>query len=76
MPDVRRGAATARALLVRLAADQWKVDPGTLQVRDGTITNRTNNQKMTYADLTSSKDVAEAFKQPVSSDVALTPVNE
>ena len=76
VPDVRRGAATARELLVRLAAEQWKVDPGTLQVRDGTIINGTANQKMTYADLAGSKDIAETFKQPVSSDVALTPVNE
>ena len=76
VPDVRRGAATARELLVRLAAEQWKVDPGTLQVRDGTIINKTTNQKMTYADLAGSKDIAEAFKQPVSSEVALTPVNE
>ena len=76
VPDVRRGAATARELLVRLAAEQWKVDPGTLQVRDGTIINGTTNQKMTYADLAGSKDIAETFKQPVSSDVALTPVNE
>jgi isoquinoline 1-oxidoreductase len=76
VPDVRRGAATARELLVRLAAEQWKVDPGTLQVRDGVIVNKAANQKMTYADLASSKDIAESFKQPVSSDVALTPVNE
>ncbi len=76
VPDVRRGAATARELLVRLAAEQWKVDPGTLQVRDGTIVNKATNQKMTYADLAGSKDVAETFKQPVSADVALTPVNE
>ncbi len=76
VPDVRRGAATARELLVRLAAEQWKTDPGTLQVQDGTITHSTTNRKMTYADLVRSKDVAEAFKQPVSSDVALTPVSE
>jgi isoquinoline 1-oxidoreductase len=76
VPDVRRGAATARELLVRLAAEQWKVEPGTLQVRDGTIINGSTNQKMTYADLAGLKDIAETFKQPVSSDVALTPVNE
>lgn len=76
VPDVRRGAATARELLVRLAAEQWSVDPGKLQVRDGTIINGSTNQKMTYADLARSKDIAEAFKQPVSSDVTLTPVDE
>jgi CO/xanthine dehydrogenase Mo-binding subunit len=76
VPDVRRGAATARELLVRLAAKEWKADPRTLQVQNGTITHGATGRKMTYADLAGSKDVAEAFKQPVSSDVALTPVSE
>ncbi len=41
VPAVRRGAATARELLTRLAAEQWKVDSSALNVRNGTITNRT-----------------------------------
>ncbi len=76
VPAVRRGAATARELLRRLAAEQWKVDRSTLNVKNGTITNRTTRQTITYADLAKSKDVAEAFKQSIPSDVALIPVNQ
>ncbi len=76
VPAVRRGAATARELLRRLAAEQWKVDRNTLNVSNGTITNRTTRQTITYADLAQSKDVAEAFKQSIPSDVALIPVNQ
>jgi len=76
VPAVRRGAATARELLTRLAADQWKVDSSALNVLNGTITNRTTRQTITYADLAKSKDVAEAFKQSIPSDVTLTPVNQ
>jgi isoquinoline 1-oxidoreductase len=76
VPAVRRGAATARELLRRLAAEQWKVDRSTLDVRNGTITHKTTRKTMTYADLAKSKDVAEAFKQSIPSDVTLTPVSE
>ncbi len=76
VPAVRQGAATARELLVRLAAEQWKAEPGALEVRDGVITNKKTNQTIGYGDLAKSKDVIEAFKQSVSSDVALTPVSE
>ena len=76
VPAVRRGAATARELLRRLAAEQWKVDRSALNVNNGTITNRTTKQTITYADLAKSKDVAEAFKQSIPSDVTLTPVSQ
>ena len=76
VPAVRQGAATARELLTRLAGTQWNVEPGTLDVRDGTITHKTTGKKVTYADLAKSKDLAVLFKNPVSSDVALTPVEQ
>ncbi len=76
VPAVRRGAATARELLTRLAAEQWKVDTDALNVRNGTITNRTTRQTLTYADLAKTKDIDKAFKQSIPSDVTLTPVNQ
>ncbi|MFH1716221.1 MAG: molybdopterin cofactor-binding domain-containing protein [Planctomycetota bacterium] len=75
VPAVRQGAATARELLARLAAEQWKVDAGTLDVQNGTITHKSTGKTLTYADLAKSKDIAEAFKEGVSSDVTLTPVS-
>jgi len=76
VPAVRQGAATARELLKRLAAEQWKVDAGALEVKRGTITNRKTKKTISYADLAKSQNVAEAFKQTVSSDIDLTPVEQ
>jgi len=76
VPAVRQGAATARELLRRLAAEQWKVDAGTLEVRRGIITDRKTNKTISYAHLAKSKNVAEAFKEAVSSDIDLTPVEQ
>jgi isoquinoline 1-oxidoreductase len=76
VPAVRQGAATARELLTGLAARQWKGKPGTLTVSDGSIRNKATGKTITYADLANSTDVDEAFKQRVSSDIALTPVDQ
>jgi len=76
VPPMRQAAATARELLTRFAARQWQVDAGTLEVRDGTVTHRATNRKLTYADLAKSKEIAEAFQQPIESDVALTTVSD
>jgi len=76
IPPMRQAAATARELLTWFAARQWQVEANTLEVRDGTITNKKTNQKLTYADLAKSKEVAEAFKQPIESDIALTAVSD
>ncbi len=69
VPPMRQAAATARELLTRYAAKLWQVDAGTLEVRDGAITNKKTNQKLTYADLAKSKEIAEAFKQPIEPNV-------
>jgi isoquinoline 1-oxidoreductase len=76
VPAVRRGAATARELLTRLAAEQWKVNASGLDVRDGAIKHKTTGKTVTYADLAKSKDIAAAFKQNIPSDVAITPVSQ
>jgi isoquinoline 1-oxidoreductase len=76
VPAVRQAAATARELLTHLAAKRWNVDSSTLDVHNGTITHRQTKQTISYADLAKSKDVAEAFKQAIPSDVTLTPVSQ
>jgi CO/xanthine dehydrogenase Mo-binding subunit len=76
VPAVRQGTATARKLLKRLAAEQWKVDAGVLEVEHGVITNRKTKSTISYADLAESQNVAEAFKETVSSDIDLTPVEQ
>ncbi|MEJ2647166.1 MAG: molybdopterin-dependent oxidoreductase [Sedimentisphaerales bacterium] len=75
-PPVRQAAATAREIMTQLAAEQWEVSPGSLQVQDGVITNPSANQTLTYGDIAKTQNLSEAFKQSVSSNVALTPVSE
>ena len=76
VPAVRRGAAMARELLTRLAAERWKVDPDTLNVTNGTIIDKTTRQTVTYADLAKSNDIDEVFKKTIPNDIAVTPVSE
>jgi CO/xanthine dehydrogenase Mo-binding subunit len=76
VPAVRRGAATARNLLRELAAGQWKVDSNMLQVQNGTITNRTTKQTISYGDMAELKEVPELFEQTIPSDVTLTPLSQ
>ena len=76
MPAVRQGAAAARVLLTRLAAEQWQVAPAALDVRNGIITNTATKQTLTYADLAKAKDVAAAFEQTIGPDVTVTAVSE
>ena len=76
VPAVRRGAAAARDLLTRFAAERWKVERSMLNVRSGTITHRSTKRTVTYADLARSKEVADAFAQSIPSDVTMTPVDE
>ena len=76
VPPVRQAAATAREIMTQLAAEQWKVSPNSLQVQDGVITNSAANEKLTYGDIAKTQNLSEAFKQNVSSNVALTPVDE
>ncbi|UCG56749.1 MAG: xanthine dehydrogenase family protein molybdopterin-binding subunit [Phycisphaerales bacterium] len=76
VPAVRRGAAAARELLTRLAAEQWQLKTSALDVDDGTITHKATKRTMTYAQLAGKTDVAGAFEQSVPSDVTVTPVSE
>ena len=76
VPAVRRGAATARELLTHLAAQLWKVDESTLDVRDGTITHQMTKRTLSYADLAKSEEIAETLKQHIPSDVAVTSVSQ
>jgi CO/xanthine dehydrogenase Mo-binding subunit len=72
--EMRQAAATARELLTALAARQWRVDAGTLDVQGGVITSATG-RTMTYADLAKAADLAATLGQPVRPEVTLTPID-
>jgi isoquinoline 1-oxidoreductase subunit beta len=76
VPLVRQAAATAREIMTKLAAEQWKVEVGAVQVQDGVITNKTTKDKITYGDIAKLPEFSIAFKQNISSNIALTPVSQ
>jgi isoquinoline 1-oxidoreductase subunit beta len=49
--DLRRAAATARAVLVQAAAKKWNVDPAGCSVTRGTVTHGASGRTATYASL-------------------------
>jgi isoquinoline 1-oxidoreductase beta subunit len=48
---LRQAGATARAMLVAAAAQQWKVDPSTCTTREGTVYHLPSQQSATYGSL-------------------------
>ncbi|MFB3902848.1 MAG: molybdopterin cofactor-binding domain-containing protein [Acidobacteriota bacterium] len=76
VPPMRQAAATARVLLTEHAARQWQVDPASLEVNNGVITNKSTGQSMTYADLAKSREVVTAFAGNVRPNVAVTAVSD
>jgi isoquinoline 1-oxidoreductase len=76
VPAVRRGAATARELLKRLAAEKWKVEESSLEVHKGIITHSVTNQSISYGDLAKSAEVDKVFQESEVDNVDLTPASE
>jgi isoquinoline 1-oxidoreductase beta subunit len=49
--QLRRAGATARAMLIAAAADNWKVDASTLATQDGMVLHRPSGRKASYGKL-------------------------
>jgi nicotinate dehydrogenase subunit B len=60
-PQLRRVAAAARELLLKLAADQWQVQPSELKIGNGRVTSA--GKTATFAELTKGKNLLEAVGQ-------------
>jgi isoquinoline 1-oxidoreductase subunit beta len=65
-PIMRQAGATARAMLITAAAQQWKVDPSSLTTANGVVTHAASNRTATYGSLT-----AAAAALPVPKNVPL-----
>ena len=63
---LRKAGATARAMLVKVAADQWQVTPATCSAAKGTVLHNESGRKLRYGEL-----VAAARKLSPPSDVTL-----
>ena len=71
-PQLRTMAAAARAMLIEMAAQRWRVDAAWLTAGDGIVTDAKNAQSLTYGDLTR----GEKLVKIVSGDYPLTPATQ
>ena len=71
-PQLREAAASARELLLDMAAKQWQAQRSELSVENGSITNKKIGKSITYADLTHGQKLVKV----IGDDPALTPATE
>ncbi|MDQ3920469.1 MAG: molybdopterin-dependent oxidoreductase [Acidobacteriota bacterium] len=71
-PQLRRAAAAARELLIDLAADQLKVERGSLVLTGGRITHPQTKRSLNFGDLTKGQKLVKA----IDSQAALTPADK
>jgi len=64
--QMRKAGASARAMLVGAAAEQWKVPAAEIQVHDGVVTHPASGRKAGFGELAEA-----AAKQPLPKDVKL-----
>jgi nicotinate dehydrogenase subunit B len=69
MPVIRRAAATAREMLLDLAAQQWKADRATLVAEAGQIRDAKTGKSLSFGQLTKGQELL----REISAGVALTP---
>ena len=69
-PQLRKAAAAAREALIDLAASEWKVDRGAVQVADGRVLCA--DHSMAFGELTHGKQLV----QTIGANAALTPATE
>ena len=68
-PQLRKAAASARELLIDMAATQWKVDRSTLFMEEGVVKNRSTKQSMEIGELTK----GQKLLKPINDKVEVTP---
>jgi CO/xanthine dehydrogenase Mo-binding subunit len=58
-PKLREVAASARNLLIEMAAQLWKVNPANLRADTGKVTEPGSNRSISYGELTSGKQIVK-----------------
>jgi isoquinoline 1-oxidoreductase len=71
-PPLRKAAATAREILIDMAANSWKVDRNQLYVENGSVKERSGSRKIDFAALTK----GEPFVKPVDEKIATKPIEK
>ena len=70
--QLRKAAASARELLIGLAAAQWTSDRAALTAADGRVVDARNNRSLSYGQLTAGRQLTETVRD----DAPLTPASE
>jgi nicotinate dehydrogenase subunit B len=71
-PRLRSMASAARQTLIEISAKKWNVDPASLTIADGKITNPHTMERLTYGQVTQ----GEKLVTTVPHDVHLTPAKD
>jgi isoquinoline 1-oxidoreductase len=71
-PQLRKAAATAREVLIDMAAAQLKMDRGTLYAEQGVIKSRDGIKSLAYGQLTKGKELIH----PVRENIGFKPVDQ
>jgi nicotinate dehydrogenase subunit B len=71
-PPLRKAAATARDILVEMAATQWKTDTKNLYVDDGYVKDRSGSREVAIGALTK----GETFTKPVDDNVQVKHIDD
>jgi CO/xanthine dehydrogenase Mo-binding subunit len=74
VPAIRQASATARELLIRFAADAWKIDSHSIEVRDGKAREISNGRSLGYGDLAANDEALKRFAESAPSESGLTDV--
>jgi len=61
VPQMRRAAAAARALLLGLAAEKWGVDRGSLETAGGRVTHSATGRTLGFGELTRGRKLLETI---------------
>jgi isoquinoline 1-oxidoreductase beta subunit len=67
---LRRAGATARAMLVSAAAQQWNVDPATCTVQDGNVVQTAGGRRARFGDLAARAATLAVPQEPTLKDTA------
>jgi len=76
VPEVRKGAAATRELLLAFASKKWGVEASSCEVREGKVFHSATKRSLEYRDLAADEEASKLFDQAISPDVSITPVKE
>lgn len=75
--QLRKAAATARELLLTLAADRLDLPVADLEARDGHVLSRSDDsRRLSYAELLAGLDAGPSLERAIAERPAVTPSNE